>query len=110
MDIKKIYTENGKVIKEYFVHKEDAKEVASKIGIYNDDVSYLAEVIASHNCVLVEQITGFTLLVDGDLFRFKSVSDFWKEDISKPIIGDLVNAKLKNTELDDVEPEIEEEK
>ena len=36
MDIKKIYTENGKVIKEYFVHKEDAKEVASKLGIADD--------------------------------------------------------------------------
>ena len=44
MNIKKIYTENGKVIKEYFVHKEDAKEVASKLGISDDLVETLENI------------------------------------------------------------------
>ena len=46
MYIKKIYAENGKVIKEYFVHKEDAKEVASKLGIADDLVETLENILS----------------------------------------------------------------
>ena len=54
MDIKKSYTENGKVIKEYFVHKEDAKEVASKLGIADDLVEKLEKMLSTDDFVVVE--------------------------------------------------------
>ena len=62
MDIKKIYTENGKVIKEYFVHKEDAKEVASKLGIGDDLVETLENIFATDEFIVVEKDNGILLL------------------------------------------------
>ena len=76
MDIKKIYTENGKVIKEYFVHKEDAKEVASKLGIDDDLVETLENILATDDFVVVEKNGGFSLLRDGKTVDFNVIAGY----------------------------------
>ena len=73
MNIKKIYTENGKVIKEYFVHKEDAKEVASKLGIDDDLVETLENILATDEFIVVENENGFSLSKDGKMVGFNII-------------------------------------
>ena len=75
MNIKKIYTENGKVIKEYFVHKEDAKEVASKLGI-GDDLVELENILATDEFIVVENENGFSLSKDGKMISFNIISGY----------------------------------
>ena len=76
MNIKKIYTENGKVIKEYFVHKEDAKEVASKLGIDDDLVEKLEKMLSTDDFVVVENENGFYLSKDGKMVGFNIISGY----------------------------------
>ena len=76
MNIKKIYTENGKVIKEYFVHKEDAKEVASKLGIDYDLVEKLEKMLSTDDFVVVENENGFYLSKDGKMVGFNIISGY----------------------------------
>ena len=76
MNIKKIYTENGKVIKEYFVHKEDAKEVASKLGVSDDLVETLENILATDEFVVVENENGFSLSTDGKMVGFNIISGY----------------------------------
>lgn len=76
MNIKKIYTENGKVIKEYFVHKEDAKEVASKLGIGDDLVETLENILATDEFVVVENENGFSLSKDGKMVSFNVIAGY----------------------------------
>lgn len=76
MDIKKIYTENGKVIKEYFVHKEDAKEVASKLGIGDDLVETLENIFATDEFIVVEKDNGISLSKDGKMVGFNIISGY----------------------------------
>ena len=76
MNIKKIYTENGKVIKEYFVHKEDAKEVASKLGIDDDLVEKLEKMLSTDDFVVVENENGFSLSKDGKMVSFNIISGY----------------------------------
>ena len=73
MNIKKIHTENGKVIKEYFVHKEDAKEVASKLGIDDDLVETLENILATDEFIVVENENGFSLSKDGKMVGFNII-------------------------------------
>lgn len=100
MDIKKIYTENGKVVKEYFVHKEDAKKVASKLGIGDDLVETLENILATDEFVVVENENGFSISKDGKMVGFNIISGYLNsENInSKPIIvggneNDTVNSE-----------------
>lgn len=76
MDIKKIYTQNGKVIKEYFVHKEDAKEVASKLGIGDDLVEKLEKMLTTDEFIVVENENGFSLSKDGKMVGFNIISGY----------------------------------
>lgn len=76
MDIKKIYTENGKVINEYFVHKEDAKEVASKLGISDDLVETLENILSTDEFIVVENEKGFSLSKDGKMVGFNIISGY----------------------------------
>ena len=83
MNIKKIYTENGKVIKEYFVHKEDAKDVASKLGIADDLVEKLEEMLATDEFIVVENENGFSLSKDGKMVSFNVIAGYLNsEDIN----------------------------
>ena len=102
MDIKKIYTENGKVIKEYFVHKEDAKEVASKLGISDDLVESLENILATDDFIVVENENGFSLSKDGKMVGFDIIAGYLNsENInSKPIIvGDNENDTVNSEEV-----------
>ena len=76
MDIKKIYTENGKVIKEYFVHKEDAKEVASKLGIGDDLVETLENIFATDEFIVVEKDNDISLSKDGKMVGSNIISGY----------------------------------
>ena len=76
MDIKKIYTENGKVIKEYFVHKEDAKEVASKLGIGDDLVETLENIFATDEFIVVESDNDISLSKDGKMVGSNIISGY----------------------------------
>ena len=76
MNIKKIFTENGKVIKEYFVHKEDAKEVASKLGISDDLVETLENILATDEFIVVENENGFSLSKDGKMVSFNVIAGY----------------------------------
>ena len=110
MNIKKIYTENGKVIKEYFVHKEDAKEVASKLGISDDLVETLENILSTDEFIVVENENGFSLSKDGKMVSFDIIAGYLNsENInSKPIIvGDNENDTINSEE---VEEEIFDEK
>ena len=88
MNIKKIFTENGKVIKEYFVHKEDAKEVASKLGISDDLVETLENILATDEFVVVENENGFSLSKDGKMVSFDIITGYLNSEAinSKDII------------------------
>ena len=102
MNIKKIYTENGKVIKEYFVHKEDAKEVASKLGISDDLVEALENILATDDFIVVENENGFFLSKDGKMVGFDIIAGYLNsENInSKPIIvGDNENDTVNSEEV-----------
>src|SRR5574344_872376 len=104
MDIKKIYTENGKVIKEYFVHKEDAKDVASKLGIGDDLVETLEKILSTDEFIVVENDNGFSLSKDGKIVGFNIISGYLNsENInSKPIIvGDNENTNVDSEEVTD---------
>lgn len=100
MNIKKIYTENGKVIKEYFVHKEDAKEVASKLGIDDDLVETLENILATDEFVVVENENGFSLSKDGKMVSFNIIAGYLNSANvnSKPIIVGTDNASPINDE------------
>ena len=76
MNIKKIYAENGKVIKEYFVHKEDAKEVSSKLGISDDLVETLEKILATDEFIVVENPNGFSLSKDGKAVSFNAIAGY----------------------------------
>ena len=102
MNIKKIYAENGKVIKEYFVHKEDAKEVASKLGIDDDLVETLENILATDEFIVVENDNGFSLSKDGKMVSFNIIAGYLNsENInSKPIIvGDNENDTVNSEEV-----------
>jgi Mn-dependent DtxR family transcriptional regulator len=102
MNIKKIYTENGKVIKEYFVHKEDAKDVASKLGIGDDLVETLENILATDEFIVVENENGFSLSKDGKMVSFNIIAGYLNsENInSKPIVvGDNENSIVNSEEV-----------
>lgn len=100
MDIKKIYTENGKVIKEYFVHKEDAKEVASKLGIGDDLVETLENIFATDEFIVVEKDNSISLSKDGKMVGFNIISGYLNSTNanSKPITVGTENTSPINTE------------
>ena len=100
MDIKKIYTENGKVIKEYFVHKEDAKEVASKIGIRDDLVETLENIFATDEFTVVEKDNGISLSKDGKMVGFNIIYGYLNSTNtnSKSIAVGIENTSPINTE------------
>ena len=100
MDIKKIYTENGKVIKEYFVHKEDAKEVASKIGIGDDLVETLENIFATDEFIVVEKDNDISLSKDGKMVGFNIISGYLNSTNanSKSIAVGTENTSPRNTE------------
>ena len=110
MNIKKIYTENGKVIKEYFVHKEDAKEVASKLGISDDLVETLENILSTDEFIVVENENGFSLSKDGKMVSFDIIAGYLN---SESINGETItvnengNATVNSEE---VEEEILDEK
>ena len=104
MNIKKIYTENGKVIKEYFVHKEDAKEVASKLGIGDDLVETLENILSTDEFIVVENEKGFSLSKDGKMVSFDIIAGYLNSENvdSKPIIvGDNENSTVNSEEVAD---------
>lgn len=100
MDIKKIYTENGKVIKEYFVHKEDAKEVASKLGIGDDLVETLENIFATDEFIVVEKDNSISLSKDGKMVGFNIISGYLNSTNanSKSIAVGTENTSPINTE------------
>lgn len=100
MDIKKIYTENGKVIKEYFVHKEDAKEVASKLGIGDDLVETLENIFATDEFIVVEEDNSISLSKDGKMVGFNIISGYLNSTNanSKSIAVGTENTSPINTE------------
>ena len=112
MNIKKIYTENGKVIKEYFVHKEDAKEVASKLGIDDDLVEKLEKMLSTDDFVVVENENGFYLSKDGKMVGFNIISGYLnsanvnnestvveKENVS-PINNETIEGTMTTQDVD----------
>lgn len=111
MDIKKIYTENGKVIKEYFVHKEDAKEVASKLGIADDLVEKLEEMLATDEFIVVENENGFSLSKDGKMVSFDIITGYLNsENINSKdiVVNENDNATINKEDM--VEDECLDEK
>ena len=111
MDIKKIYTENGKVIKEYFVHKEDAKEVASKLGIADDLVEKLEEMLATDEFIVVENENGFSLSKDGKMVSFDIIAGYLNsENINSKniVVNENDNATINKEDM--VEDECLDEK
>jgi enolase len=104
MNIKKIYTQNGKVIKEYFVHKEDAKEVASKLGIGDDLVETLENILSTDEFIVVENEGGFSLSKDGKMVSFDIIAGYLNSEAanSKPIVvGDNENPTVNSEEVVD---------
>ena len=104
MNIKKIYTENGKVIKEYFVHKEDAKEVASKLGISDDLVETLENILSTDEFIVVENENGFSLSKDGKMVSFDIIAGYLNSESinSKPIVvGDNENYTVNSEEVEE---------
>lgn len=106
MDIKKIYTENGKVIKEYFVHKEDAKEVASKLGISDDLVETLENILSTDEFIVVENENGFSLSKDGKMVGFNIISGYLN---SESINGETITVNENGNATINKEDAIEEE-
>ncbi len=103
MDIKKIYTENGKVIKEYFVHKEDAKEVASKLGISDDLVETLEKILATDEFIVVENPNGLSLSKDGKAVSFNAIAGYLNSENvnSKSIVtGEVDTQKISPSKID----------
>src|SRR5574344_544078 len=95
MDIKKIYTKNGKVIKEYCAHKEDAKEVASKLGIGDDLVETLENILSTDEFIVVENENGFSLSKDGKMVSFDIIAGYLNSENvnSKSVVEGKVDTK-----------------
>ena len=103
MNIKKIYTENGKVIKEYFVHKEDAKEVALKLGITDDLVETLEEILATDEFTVIENSNGFYLSKDGKAVGFDIVAWYLnseKFNSKHIVVGEVDTQKVSHSKID----------
>ena len=102
MNIKKIYTENGKVIKEYVVHKEDAKEVASKLGISDDLVETLENILATDEFIVVENENGFSLSKDGKMVSFDIIAGYLNsENINSKdiVVNEKDNATINKEDM-----------